>query len=108
MKKFAKTLQMRIFYVASILVTILFFCSCSDKNYLIQKGESDYHIFVSEQADQPEKYAATELQKYLMEISGYELPVTHVDDQDAKMIYVGFDGAPESLVSGHKISDFVK
>jgi len=108
MKKTAKNFQIRIFPTTAILVIILFFYSCSNNNYLIRKGESDYHIFVSEQADQPEKYAAFELQKYLQEISGCELPVTYLDDPETKMIYVGFDGAPESLLSGLDISEFGK
>ncbi|RLD35158.1 MAG: hypothetical protein DRI73_02925, partial [Bacteroidetes bacterium] len=106
MNKTANNIQVRVFSVASILIIILFLYSCSNNNYIIRKGKSDYSIFVSEHASQPEKYAAAELRKYLKEISGYELPLTHVDNQDAKMIYVGFDGAPESLLSGLKISDF--
>ncbi|MCD6598000.1 MAG: hypothetical protein J7L04_09950, partial [Bacteroidales bacterium] len=106
MGKSTKNIQLRISYLASFLIIILFLNSCSNNNYIIRNGKSDFSIFVSEQASQPEKYAAAELQKYLKEISGFELPVTHVDKSDAKMIYVGFDGASESLLSGLKISDF--
>ncbi len=106
MGKSTKNIQLRISYLASFLIIILFLNSCSNNNYIIRNGKSDFSIFVSEQASQPEKYAAAELQKYLKEISGFELPVTHVDKSDAKMIYVGFDGAPESLLYGLKISDF--
>ena len=108
MKKSAKSFQIRIFPATVIVVTILIFFSCSNNNFLIRKGESDYRIFVSAQVDQPEKYAAYELQKYLQEISGYELPVTHVDDPETKMIYVGFKGAPESLLSELNITEFGK
>jgi hypothetical protein len=107
-KKSAKNFQKRIFPAVFIAVIFLVFCNCSNNNYLIRKGRSDYHIFVSAQAGKAEKYAALELQKYLKEISGCELPVTHSDDPDAKMIYVGFDGVPESVVSGLDLSEFGK
>jgi hypothetical protein len=69
---------------------------------------SDYRIFVSEQAGKPEKHAALELQKYLQEISGCRLPVTQTEDPNVKMIYLGFEGVPESMVSGLNLSEFGK
>ena len=100
MKKSANNYQKRIFSAAFIAIIILVFCSCSNSNFLIRNGMSETQIFVSAQAGKAEKYAALELQKYLKEISGCELPLTHLDDPDAKMIYVGFDGVQESVVSG--------
>ena len=93
MKKFTKSFQKRIFSATFTVVIILIFCSCSNNNFLIRNGESDYHIYVSAQAGRPEKHATFELQKYLKEISGCELPVTHIDDTDAKR--------SQSQISGH-------
>jgi hypothetical protein len=108
MKKHAVHFQAGIIPSVCIAVIILAFYSCSNDHYFIRNGRSDYRIFVSAQASQPEKYAACELQKYLKEISGCELPITHSDDPVASMIYLGFEGAPESLLSGLNISEFGK
>ncbi len=108
MRKTAKSFQTGIFSTTIIVVFILILCSCSNNNFLIRNGKSEIRIFVSARADRVETYAAFELQKYLQEISGCKLPVTHVDDPDAKMIYVGFDGVPESVLSDLNSSEFGK
>lgn len=108
MKKTARSFQTGIFSTTINVVFILILCSCSNNNFLIRNGKSETHIFVSAGADRVETYAAFELQKYLQEISGCKLPVTHVDDPDTKMIYVGFSGAPESVLSGFNIAEFGK
>lgn len=65
---------------------------------LIKEGKSDYKIYVGAKASQPEKYAATELQKYLEEVSGCLLPITSSAGGKGKLIYVGFQDAPKSVV----------
>lgn len=42
---------------------------------LVDEGESDYRIIISQNATEPEKNAANALQKYLKQISGCELTV---------------------------------
>lgn len=74
---------------------------------LVLNGKSSYKIFVSESALQPEKYAATELQKYLAKISGSTLPIVHESGKNQKLIYVGFKGAPQSLLKELKPTDFI-
>ncbi len=82
--------------------------ACSSKKQLIVNGKTEYNIFVSENATQPEKYAASELQKYLQKVSGCKLEISHVVRPGNKQIYVGFKDAPESLVAGLNAGEFGK
>ena len=79
---------------------------CSKKIDLITNGFSEYTIYISENAAPAEKYAAREFQKTIKKISGCELPITNAVKPNAKIIYIGFDGAPESLLSGLNVSEF--
>jgi hypothetical protein len=86
-----------------LLFLILFAVSaCSPDSKLVENGKSNFKIFISKSASQPEQHAAAELQKYLFEISGFLMPVIHEAEQDDKLIYVGFKGAPESLLKDLK------
>ena len=79
---------------------------CSKNSALIENGISEYSIYVSENAAPGEKYAARELQNTLKKISGCELPIIHSNNTSAKMIFIGFDGAPKSILSDLTISKF--
>ncbi|GAA4438077.1 hypothetical protein GCM10023091_18180 [Ravibacter arvi] len=72
--------------------------SCRSETYLVQDGTSNYRIFIAEDAPEPEKQAAHELQQHLLKVSGALLPVTH--EPHPQTIYVGFRGAPASLTAG--------
>ena len=85
--------------VLTTLVAVLF-CGCSSGNTLISEGKSNYKIFVSAGASEPEQYAATELQKYLEKISGCKLPITHQAGPEEQVIYVGFQEVPPAVLSG--------
>ena len=61
----------------TLIAASTFLLGCSSGRKLISNGKSDYKIFVSEKALKPEKYAAGELQKYIHQISGAALPITH-------------------------------
>ncbi|CAL1517261.1 DUF4838 domain-containing protein [Chitinophaga sp. MM2321] len=75
---------------------------------LITEGKSDYKIFVSESASDPEQRAARELQKYLQKVSGCFMEITHETKPDAKLIYIGFTGAPETLLKNLQPKEFGK
>ena len=81
---------------------------CSSGNKLVSDGKSDYKIYVSETASEPEHYAATELQKYLQKVSGYSMEITHKTGADEKLIYVGFKGVPQSILKELKPAAFGK
>lgn len=81
---------------------------CSSGSKLISDGKSDYKIYVSESAQEPERYAASELQKYLQKVSGYSMEITHQAGADDKLIYVGFKGAPQSILKELKPAEFGK
>ncbi len=81
---------------------------CTGDHALIEDGKSVYKIFVSERALPSEKYAAGELQKYLKEITGCELPIVHVVETEARLIYMGFEDAPKRMLAGLKKKKFGK
>jgi hypothetical protein len=87
-------------HLAFFVAAAFLFVSCRSENYLVADGASNFKIFVSEQAPEPEKYAAKELQEYLQKISGVSLPIVHDTLQEKSLIYVGFLGAPNRLVQG--------
>lgn len=82
--------------------------SCTGDHALIEEGESEFKIFVSDKAIASEKYAAGELQKYLKEITGCKLPIVHTAGSDERLIYIGFDDAPKNLLAGIKKNKFGK
>jgi hypothetical protein len=82
--------------------------SCSTGNKLILDGKSEYKIFVSKSAIKPEQNAAAELQKYLLKITGFSMPITHEAVKGEKRIYIGFAGAPESLLKNIEPAGFGK
>ena len=98
-----KTALFRVLFPAAIAFSFL---SCKNETYLVREGASSYKIFVSKDAPAPEKLAARELQAHLQQISGALLPVTHENTGDSPFIYIGFQGAPESLTRGIEPGSF--
>jgi hypothetical protein len=67
---------------------------------LVERGASTYSICVSETASPSEKHAASELQKFVEEISGARLPiVTDRDKPEGELILVGNSTLVEPLAS---------
>jgi hypothetical protein len=89
-----------------LIVAGIWFSSCSDKINLITSGHSDYVIRISDKAEPAEKYAARELQKYIFAISNCNLPIINTNIESAKIIQIGFTGAPQSLLQGLTVSEF--
>ena len=81
-----------------LLVGLLTIHGCARTSDLISNGKSDYKIFVSEKAIKPEKNAALELQKYLQKVSGCKLEITNEVKPDDKLVYIGFQEAPQSIL----------
>ena len=69
-------------------------------NDLVKGSKSDYRIFIAANAPAPEQHAARELQQYLQQISGCRLAITHSAPPGARLVYVGFEGAPAALTAG--------
>jgi hypothetical protein len=92
--------------LAFSLFTALVLSGCSSGKNLISGGRSEYKIYVSKAAAEPEKYAARELQKYLRKISGYSMEITHQAGVADRLIYVGFSDAPESWLKEIRPADF--
>ncbi len=98
----------RITGVGALLLFTAFFFSCSHDHALIENGQSDFKIYVSKEASRPEKYAASELRKYLKEMTGCTLPVVHEASPDTRLIYVGFQDVPKKLLAGLNREKFGK
>ena len=62
----------------TFLGALLLAFSCAPKQTLFEDGRSEYSIVVGEDATLIEQYAAQELQTWIREVSGAELP--HVAD----------------------------
>ncbi len=100
MKTLAKYVQINILLITSLLLFTFLITGCSGDQPLIENGESQFDIFVSEHALPSEKYAASELQKYLKQITGCELSIVHTSNSETKLIYIGFEDAPKELLDG--------
>ena len=57
------------------LPLLLLLLSCGQRHTLFQDGQSDYRIVIAADAPETEQYAAQELQTWLREVSGAELPI---------------------------------
>jgi hypothetical protein len=61
------------------------------KTMLFQNGHSEYKIMVSAQASLSERTAAQELQQYLGNITGTNLPITHDTTACSKLLVIGYN-----------------
>ena len=76
--------------VAIIVITVFLM---SQRPLLFNNGKSQYAIVLCEDASISERTAAEELQDYLKQISGAELPLISINDlsDKRKHIFVGFN-----------------
>lgn len=62
---------------------------------LFNQGKSDYRIVLSSGASASEKWAATELQHWLKEVGGAEIPITESgNNSSGPKIVIGYPGLP--------------
>ena len=73
-----------IFSLLSVIYAAAFCNGCSENLVLVDKGLSQYKICLSENATPVEKFAASELQKYILEISDCRLPIDHRYEKQKK------------------------
>ena len=106
MKTMVKYVQNNVVLIVVFFLVIIINTGCSGDQPLIENGESKYEIFVSDSAIPSEKYAARELQKYLNEITGFELPIVNTHESNRKLIYIGFEDVPKELLAGLKKEEF--
>ena len=74
-----------------LLFLSLWCLSTQTAEYLFKNGSSEYVIVLSAEASKSERTAATELQKYVREISGATLNITEKIVSSGKRIYIGYN-----------------
>lgn len=72
------------------LASIPFAGGARKEHVLFEKGKTDYQIALVEDASESEKWAATELQHWLKELSGAEFPIVTATQSDLPQIVVGY------------------
>lgn len=84
----------------------LFLVGCN-QHTLFKNGTSDYSIVIAPEAPESEQYAAVELQKWIAQVSGVQLPITDLEGgQKNKRLIVGYNPITEKLVpSAEKPAD---
>ena len=94
------------FYSALLCATTLLLSSCN-QHTLFKNGASDYTIVVASNAPESEQYAAKELQEWIAQVSGVELPISDLNGgQVGKRLIVGYNSMTEELIpSAEKPSD---
>ncbi|MEO2046034.1 MAG: hypothetical protein ABGX16_05615, partial [Pirellulales bacterium] len=65
---------------------------------LVDQHASNFQIFSSSTATDTEQYAAHELQDYIARITGCKLPIVYEAETGTKLIYVGFQKVPLSVL----------
>lgn len=92
--------------IASIFFATCLLASGAEEGNLIlaEGGKTAFSIVVSEKATEPEKHAATELARFLKDISGAEFPVRADAPGGAPAILVGPDAAA-GIFSPGEIAD---
>lgn len=71
-------------------------------NWLFRNGKTNYQIVVSAEASTSEQTAARELQQYISQVGGVELPITSDLKTKGRHIYVGFNERVASLTGAHQ------
>lgn len=89
------------------LLCATFMLSGCHQHTLFKNGTSDYTIIVASDASESEQYAAKELQRWITQVSGVELPITNLNDgQAGKRLVVGYNTITKELnPSAEKPSD---
>ncbi|MBQ7180566.1 MAG: DUF4838 domain-containing protein [Bacteroidaceae bacterium] len=90
----------KLFYIAVSGAMMAMLTACTGHD-LFQKGRSEYSIVISDEAPETERYAAQELQHWIAQVSGVELPITGLDGgKEGKRLIVGFNPLVEKLMPG--------
>lgn len=91
-QSYSATLTARLNQRGLIYRKIAFFAGNRKEYSLFSNGKSDYRIAISGNSSESEKWAASELQHWIKEISGVELPVQNLDQPyQGPQIVVGYN-----------------
>ena len=71
-------------------------------DWLFRNGKSNYQIVVSAEASSSEQTAARELQQYIQQVSGVELPITSDLKAKGRHIFVGYNEQVAALTGAQK------
>lgn len=74
----------------------------SAADWLFKNGKSDYQIVISTEASTSEQTAAKELQKYIEQMSGVQLPITYDVKPLGRNILVGYSERVAALTKAEK------
>ena len=85
-----------------LLLTVIMPMQSIAANWLFHNGKSNYRIVISAEASTSEQTAARELQKYINQVSGVELPVTTDINTRGHCIYVGHNERVATLTGAQK------
>ena len=88
------------FYVTGILLFLAVNANAAD--WLFRNGKSNYQIVVSAEASSSEQTAARELQQYIQQVSGVELPITSDLMAKGRHIFVGYNERVAALTGAQK------
>lgn len=68
---------------------------------LFRNGKTSYTIVIAPEASEAERFAAGELQRWICEVSGVEIPVGNLQDgRPGKRLVVGFNDLTKEILSG--------
>ena len=82
---------MKLFHTLLLSLLALILSSCGSHE-LFKDGKSKYSIVLSQDAPESEKYAARELQYWIKEVSGVELPIAGLESgKKGHRLVVGFN-----------------
>ncbi len=83
----------------AVLFSLIFSAAYSAVD-LAKNGRTDYKIYLAADAVEPERFAAEELQKYLLKISGVKLEITNNFPENAKAVLVGNSSRAADMLKG--------
>lgn len=87
-----------------IFAGILLFLTVNTQaaDWLFRNGKTDYQIVVSDDASSSEQTAARELQQYIQQMSGVQLPITSDLNKSGRSIYIGYNERVAALTKTQK------
>ena len=91
-----------------VLISVFVLCATmplSAANTLFRNGKSKYRIVVATSASTSEQTAAEELQKYIREISGVELPIVNDLNTKGAKIFVGYNSRVGEILGQKNIDE---
>ena len=88
----------------ALLLSILLILTASahPANWLFRGGKSSYQIVIATDASSSEQTAARELQQYISQVSGVELPITSDLKTRGHSIFVGYNARVAALTGATK------